>query len=437
MRPPWTAGLAGYIHRTWESQLFRQVGLTYSAQMIGAGLGLFVQLFLQRALGVADYGILSLAVSVGTLVQVFTDAGVSHAMVRFGSKYLAEDPSKAGARFVAALLLRLALTVIVSAAGLIASTWIAADLFQKPELFQPLILVFVGMGAATLYGYWLFLIQTLQRFGVRSTVVVTAAVLRAGAVLVVSVAAVLTPSTAVIIDIGANVTGFLIGMLFVPRGLLRWDAPEIRVSIRELVPYCRFTGVLIVGDTIFNELDTNMLGILADERTVGLYRAAWTYAMVLGFLNMSVSNVMFPKVTSISNAVALRAFIRHVLRFTIPLAIATLPILPLVAWWVPWFDPDYTAAVPIFFIMYVGLGFELVVGPLGYVLYSVERPAALVGVQVVKILLNVAGNLLLIPPLGAQGAALATVVTRIAGGLIGLWVIRQALNGGSARAPGR
>lgn len=436
MRRRSSSGLNTQVRRIWRNRLVHEVGLTYSGQLIGSALGLLVQLILQRRLGVHYYGILGLAVSVGTLVQVLTDAGVSHAMVRFGSKYLAEDRARAGPRFIAALLLRLGLTAVVTAAGFLAARWIALDVFQTPELYEPLILVFVGMTAATLYGYWVFLIQTLQRFGVRSAVVVTGALLRFSAILILWAAALLTPSTAVMVDIGTNVTGFLIGLFFIPREFFQWNGLEIRAGIRELVPYCRFTGVLIIGDTIFNELDTAMLGILAEENVVGLYRAAWTYAMILGFLNMSVSNVLFPKITAIWDPDELRAFARRVVRFTLPLAAATLPVLPLVAWWIPWFDQDYAAAVPVFAIMYVGLLVEIVVSPLGYVLYSIERPAILVVLQVFKIVLNGTCNLLLIPPYGAEGAASATVITRVVGGAITVWTIRYILRQRS-RAIGR
>ena len=78
-----------------EVSLFREVSITYSGQMVGSGIGFVIQLLLQRTLGPADYGILALAVSVGSLASVLTDVGVSHAMVRFGSKYLAEAPQKA------------------------------------------------------------------------------------------------------------------------------------------------------------------------------------------------------------------------------------------------------------------------------------------------------------------------------------------------------
>jgi hypothetical protein len=67
------------------------------------------------------------------------------------------------------------------------------------------------------------------------------------------------------------------------------------------------------------------------------------------------------------------------------------------------------------------------VGPLGYVLYSLDRPGVLAGNAIFKIVLNFAGNLVMIPWLGALGAAIATVFTRVVGGVVALWLIERGL----------
>jgi O-antigen/teichoic acid export membrane protein len=408
----------------------REVGMTYSGQVVGSGLGFVVQLLLQKNLGPADYGILSIAVSVGVFAGVLTDVGISHAMIRFGSKWLAEAPGtpKGMARCAAALRLRLRLALIVSVVGYLASGWILSTFYPHTEgLGTPLWLVFLTLFGSTLYGYWMFFIQTFQKFGLRSLVTVGGSTLRLAAYCLLVAAGQVFPSAVIVLDASVNFVTFLVAMQFSPRGLLHPPREELQAAYKEILPYLRYTGVLIVADTIFGELDVLMLGMLSNEATTGLYRAAWTYAMVLSFLSMSVSNVLFPKITSFSNITAMKAFVRKALKLTSLLALATLPALPVVRWFVPWYDPQYSGAVSIFYIMYVGTAFDLVIGPLGYTLYSLNRPDVLAKIAIGKVVLRAAANWILIPMYGAHGAAWASIITRVLGGLVAVAIMLRTI----------
>lgn len=426
------------IRQALGSSLFREVGMTYSGQVVGSGLGFVVQLLLQKHLGPADYGVLSIAVSVGVFAGVLTDVGISHAMIRFGSKWLADAPGtpKAMARCAAALRMRLRLALVVSVIGYVSSGWILSTFYPHTEgLGTPLRLVFVTLFAHTLFGYWMFFIQTFQKFGLRSLVTVGGSILRLSAYCVLAAAGRVSAAAVIVLDASVNFVTFLVAMQFSPRGILHPPREELATAYREIVPYLRFTGVLIVADTIFNELDVLMLGMLSTEATTGLYRAAWTYAMVLSFLSMSVSNVLFPKITSFSDIQAMKAFVRKALKMTSLLALATLPALPVVSWWVPWYEPQYSGAVSIFYIMYVGTAFDLVIGPLGFTLYSLNRPDVLVNIAIGKVVLHAAANWILIPMYGAHGAAWASIVTRVLGGLVAVAIMLRTIRQSSRPTP--
>jgi O-antigen/teichoic acid export membrane protein len=140
-----------------------------------------------------------------------------------------------------------------------------------------------------------------------------------------------------------------------------------------------------------------------------------------------VSNVLFPKITSFSDIDAMKAFVKKALKLTSLLALATLPALPFVHWWVPWYEPRYTPAVSIFYIMYVGTAFDLVIGPLGYTLYSLDRPDVLAKIAIGKVILHALANWILIPRYGAHGAAWASIVTRVLGGLVAVAIMLHTI----------
>ncbi|MEQ1572767.1 MAG: oligosaccharide flippase family protein [Vicinamibacterales bacterium] len=423
------------IQQALGSSLLREVAITYSGQVVGSGLGFVIQLLLQKQLGPADYGILSIAVSVGVFAAVLTDVGISHAMIRFGSKWLGEAPgtSKAMARCAAALRMRVGLAAVVSVVGYLSSGWILSTFYPHAEgLGTPLRLVFVTLFAHTLFGYWMFFIQTFQKFALRSMVTIGGATLRLSAYLGLAATGQVSAAAVILLDASVNFVTFLVAMQFSPRGILHPPREELSAAYREILPYLRYTGIMIVADTMFSELDILMLGVLSTEATTGLYRAAWTYAMVLSFLSMSVGNVLFPKITGFSDIQAMKAFVKKAIMMTSLLAVGTLWSLPVVTWWVPWYEPQYSGAVSIFYIMYLGTAFDLVVGPLGYTLYSLNRPDILVKIAIGKILLHAAGNWFLIPMYGAHGAAAAATITRVLGGLVAVTIMLRTIRRSSA-----
>src|SRR5262249_28935739 len=139
-----------------------------------------------------------------------------------------------------------------------------------------------------------------------------------------------------------------------------------------------------------------------------------------------------PKITSFSDVGAMKTFVRKTLKMTSLLALATLPSLPVVTWWVPWYEPQYSSAVSIFYIMYVGTAFDLVIGPFWFTLYSLNRPDVLAKIAIGKVVLHAAANWILIPMYGAHGAAWASIVTRVLGGLAAVAISIRGTNSSSA-----
>jgi len=418
--------------------LLKDIAVTYSGTVIGSGIGFLIQIYLQKSLGPADYGILALATSAGSLATVLTDAGLSDAMIRFAGKYRRADPERAMTHCTAALLARLVLVALVTTVGYLAARWIAVDLYEEPDLAAPLAWVFLGMAGGALYGYWTYFIQAYERFMVRSTVNVTLALIRLAAVAGVSAAALLTPTSMVVLDAAVNFTGFLIGLAFSPRGVLRpsgigLDAASrdaLLESWRELIPYCRFTGILIIGDTVFNETDTLMLGHFVNADEVGIYRVAWTYATLVTFLNIAAGSVIFPKVSQLSDRGDIGRFLREAAPILLTLAALTVPYAVAVHFWLPWYDSRYALAVPLFYLLYLGLVADLFAGSLSLALFSLDRPGVLTWVSLLKIALNIGGNVALIPVYGVFGAALATLMTRILGGIVYLAALHGSLQRG-------
>ncbi|MFN3200670.1 MAG: oligosaccharide flippase family protein [Bradymonadia bacterium] len=407
-----------------KADLFKEFFLTAGAQIMSSGMGFILRIALQNILKTELFGVYQTAQAVLGITNTITDAGLAHAMVRFASQYANEgNMAKAWARIATALVLRLVLTLLTTVVGYFMVDYLAQDIYGNDALAEPMRWVFLGLVGGTLYGHYMFFTQALQRFGLRSIITVSTAAIRVGLFVIMWALAMLGPSEMIILDAVVNLIGFSLGMYFAPKGMMQVTRAEFKESVRELVPFCKYTGIIVVAGSIFEQLDTLMLAKFTSDEVVGIYGCAWTYAMVLNFITGAVANVMFPKVTSMEKTEELKAFIKSTIKFTVPIAIATLPALPFMSWWLPWFQPDYADGLPVFYIMYVGLICDMIFNPLGYIHYSINRPDILVKLVFARIAVNFTANYMLIPEYGAIGAAAATVVTRVFGGAASVGII--------------
>ncbi len=87
------------------------------------------------------------------------------------------------------------------------------------------------------------------------------------------------------------------------------------------------------------------------------------------------------------------------------------------------FGEAYSPSIVIFRLLFIGFLFNFIIEPVYLVAYTVNKPQILALVCVVKLIINVVANLILIPRMGALGAALAAVITHISGGIFALSLI--------------
>ena len=170
-----------------------------------------------------------------------------------------------------------------------------------------------------------------------------------------------------------------------------------------------------------------MLGHFVDAEAVGVYRVAWTYVMIVSFLSNAAGSVIFPKLSQLTARHDVGRFLRECTPTLLLMCAATLPYAAGIYFWLPWYDERYAGALPVFYVLYVGLLFDLVAGSLSLALFSLDRPGILAAVSVLKIVLNVAANVVLIGIYGVLGAALATLLTRVVGGVIYLIALARVL----------
>jgi O-antigen/teichoic acid export membrane protein len=189
-----------------------------------------------------------------------------------------------------------------------------------------------------------------------------------------------------------------------------WGRPSVRLG-REIAVYGmrgQLGGLLSLVNL---RLDVAILGALAGPAVLGVYAIASKYAELLRLPGLAVTYVMYPSFARDGNRDA-RARTRALLgpaawltaAAAVPLALAAGFVLPLV------YGHDFASAALPAWILLAGLVGESVTGLITAYLYGVARPglnSLAIGAGVV---VTVIGDLTLIPPYGAVGAAIASAV---------------------------
>lgn len=189
--------------------------------------------------------------------------------------------------------------------------------------------------------------------------------------------------------------------------------PEL--NIRQHVRPVMVFFAMAAATTVYNSLDTVMLGFISSDAQTGYYTAAVRIKLVLVGMITSLVAVLLPRVSFYAGSGRMDEIRRLAKRALLLVFVLTLPIAAILTVYAPWAisfvsGSGYGGAVTAMRftmpqVVLIGLthimGMQIMI-PLGRektVLYSVLAGAAV----------DVAGNLLLIPQYGAAGAAGATL----------------------------
>lgn len=390
----------------------RNTAFSLAAQMAGAAFSLVLTLFLVRSLGPAEYGVLALAVSIGTVVLLASDLGISIS----ASRFVAERPHD---RLHAAAVLRTAFGLklvasLIATIALVALAPMIADAYGSSALVWPLRLVAVAVAAqnmGALFLEWFAGLSRLSlnlRYGLAESSVETAAsiclvLLGAGAAGAVAGRA-----------IGYAVAGIL-AVAFALR-LLGW--PAIRESRGKGVParaILRYGSALLLIDgafALFDRTDVLIIGAVLGTSSAGIYEAAARVITMLQYPGIAVGSGYGPRLAAGQRSE------EHVAQFTAALRYTVLLYLFLVAPTLVWAEPivrlvlgsEYAESAdvlrvlaPTVFLSGVGPVLAGAANFLGEARRRVPLAAA-------ALALNVALDLILVPRIGVVAGAIGTGV---------------------------
>jgi O-antigen/teichoic acid export membrane protein len=380
----------------------RNVSALVAAQATTKVISLLVSIALVRWLGVDELGRYAYVLAFCFPFGAFADFGLATLAIRDASRAPAHAPR------VIAVARRASLTLATASAA----TMVALALLLGHEAG---VVAAIGLGG---------LASIVSALTMPSLVLLTARERMDRLSLYRVIAALLSSAiTVVVLAAGGGVVALLGGSL--GAGVVMWrvahalaadggasaaiPAGAAGAMLRRAVPF----GLLMAGFALYYRIDMVMLEWLATPGDLGRYAAAYRFLDAVIVLAASLGGPLFPRLSSVAVSAPaearrlLEAGWRPLLALGLPLTIGTLAVADDIVALL--FGAQFAGAGPLLRLLILGTLPLFWVNVASHALIAADRVWALVGVYALSVLVNVAGNAVLVPRWGAAGAAMATV----------------------------
>jgi O-antigen/teichoic acid export membrane protein len=406
----------------------RGTGIVLIGTFISLLLGFIIRLILARYGSEADYGIYSLALMVFIFVTVLACLGLHEGTTRYVAFFRGKEAlAKVRGTIAFSLQLATVASIIISVALFLSAEVIASNIFHAPDLalalkifaggvpfltlINVLAAIFRGFDKAEPFAYFYFILLNVFFL-----------------LLLLAVALFNKPFIAVFYAyVAALILTFVALVTYTVKKLplaMKVPAEEVDSSIRkELLLF----SLPVLGSSVISVVlvwaATLFLGYLSTPELVGLYNAAYPLSEFISTPLTALVLIYTPVAAGLYSQNMMAELRRNYTILTKWIVSLTLPLF-LVLCLFPeavlgiFFGQPYVAAAPALRILSLGFIIRNLFGPNGNTLLAIGKPRFIMWVTLIAAIVNVLLNIILIPPLGIVGAAIASAVSFILAGII-------------------
>lgn len=188
-------------------------------------------------------------------------------------------------------------------------------------------------------------------------------------------------------------------------------------------------------------LDFVLLTLFAGPAILGIYTVASKFAELPRILGQGLQYVLYPKFAHAGRASAVQTARKLIPQIAMLSAAALIPLWLVAGWAIPaFYGPRFDAAVTPTRIILVGLALDGIAGMISGLLYGVGRPGRNSWAMAAGLTVTVTLDLLLIPPYGINGAAIASAFAYTTTGVVLIYFflrLQRRGRGVALRVPGR
>lgn len=393
----------------------RPVAAVFAVQAVSLLLSLAVTLLVANRWGSAGYGIYAYAASWATLLGAYAGLGLDQAGLRLIPDYLNRSQhALIRGFFQVASLATLLCAMLLAAAALGFSVWLNFPQEEKTRQGMWLGLLMIPLVATiNLRASWLRSMQQpvwsqLPDKIIRPLILLLLVlVFWRSAAEPVHVVAMAVVSTALALAIttfrSQQVMALQVNRIKPHRLTKTW----LRLGL----------SLLLINGAYYlmAQLPTVLLGALYPSHETGLFAIAYRISDMEGYLLFALNVVLAPLIARLYSAgqkQELQMTVTRSLRFGFLMAMPLMVLCLLAPRWVlSFFGPSFGEAAPVLILLTAGQVFTFAMGPVGYLLTMTGHQGTAIRLLSGGALLNGMLCLLLIPPFGAMGAAIAAAAS--------------------------
>ncbi len=397
-----------------NSKSTKDVAVVIIGRMVSAGFGFLAAIIIAKGLGPKGFGIFSLLIVVMQLIAELTGGSINQAIVKFSSSYFQKAKDKAELTFKIGFKIEIIIGLVLLLIGFILREPLSHIVFKETKLENLTILVFIGAVGIIFMRYELAVLQSLQTFVKHVLLEIINNIIKLVVIGFLFIVHILTSLNSVVVYVIIPYLTCLLGLIFIPRAFFYAKGTQ-RTIVFDLIHFSKCIMLSSIIIAIRSRLDILLLNYFEGSQAVGVYSAAHIITSSLELLAIALLTVVFPKVSRFSERAE---YIRFYTRFLI----ATIPLSFFVCifFWVAskhliliFYTSEYVDSISILRILAPGSAFFLIALPLCSIILSLNKPQILVGIDLLVLIVMLAGNLLLIPVYGAIGAGIAVLFSKL------------------------
>lgn len=409
------------------------VSAAFAAKVGGAGLGFLFTIMLARLLGPAGIGVYFLALTIVSIGATIARLGLDKAVLRFAA--IAHNQRD---RPTLAALYRQGMGLVVVAGAAIALfVWLVAPYLplggdRSDELQVVLPVMLLGLVPAALI---LLQGEFFKATGAPGTATfVQAALLPMFLVMGTTVlfwrGSATAHDIALLYVIAATVSLWLAGAAWSRRKPGLWQEQghfDTRLLLRTSLPLLWVASMHLV----LNWTDILVLGVWTDSGTVGVYGAAIRIAALTAIILDAVNSVTAPRFAALYAQHDHKGLERLAQRSAGWTLLAALPVILFLllfpGWILRFFGADFVGGALLLRILVLGQLVNVAMGSVGYLLMMTGYERLMRNNIIFSALVNLLGNLALVPAFGAIGAAVSTACSLALMNLISFTLVNKKL----------
>jgi len=422
--------LRAWIEETLRREAVKNLGFIYASRMISAFLRLAASVVVARKLGAERLGLLTIAAVIMGIVARLLELGMTTTLVRKVSHHLgAGDRDGAASIFRRIIVFQLELSAAALVLGWFAAPLLAIRVYGNAALVTPVRLAFAGAVAYNIWYHAEGVLRAHERFKAIAYINIASQSVRTGLILLLAlVIAGLDVERTMMINIAQILVAFVITAVLIPGRYFRSGGGE-RYPLGRVFAYSGWMYLFSLIFMLFDRLDVLMLGFFRAGSEVGVYAVAFRLIIPFEMIPETFNTVFLPRVSRFTRKFEIMRYFRDTLKVTALVGVLGLIMLfaarPLI---MTFYGAEYEPSIRLFQILVGAFILLTMLNPFTLAGHSINKPQIFVLMAAINLVLNFAGNLVFIPRYGATGAAVVTLLSRVAGGLIGLLILKRFLD---------